>query len=55
MGSGRDKRKKLAKRAGKESEGPSGASKTDRKTDKNAAKLERRAAKASAGMTSTPS
>ena len=49
MGSGRDKRKKLAKRAGKESEGPSGASKTDRKTDKNAAKLERRAAKASAG------
>ena len=49
MGSGRDKRKKLAKRAGKESDGPSGASKTDRKTDKNAAKLERRAAKASAG------
>ena len=49
MGSGRDKRKKLAKRAGKESEAASGASKTDRKTDKNTAKLERRHAKASAG------
>ena len=49
MGSGRDKRKKQAKRAGKESEGVSGASKTDRKTDKNSAKLERRATKAGAG------
>ena len=48
MGSGRDKRKKLAKRAGKESESASGAAKTDRKTDKNQAKLERRMAKASA-------
>ena len=48
MGSGRDKRKKQAKRAGKESEAASGACKTDRKTDKNAAKLERRAAKATA-------
>ena len=48
MGSGRDKRKKLAKRSGKESEAASGAAKTDRKTDKNQAKLERRMAKASA-------
>ena len=43
MGSGRDKRKKAAKRSGGDaSGGTSGSSKTDRKTDKNAAKLERR-------------
>ena len=48
MGSGRDKRKKAAKRVGKDGSGPSGDAKTSAKTDKNAAKLERRTAKAAA-------
>ena len=48
MGSGRDKRKKAAKRSGKDGSGPSGDAKTSAKTDKNAAKLERRMAKAAA-------
>ena len=48
MGSGRDKRKKAAKRVGKDGSGPSGDAKTSAKTDKNAAKLERRMAKAAA-------
>jgi len=37
MGSGRDKRKKAAKRSGKDGSGPSGDAKTSAKTDKNAA------------------